>query len=145
MMNWMTSISFNKMTNLQEELRNVVYAMMVQIIPNIVFLFFFIMFMMDIENYYDTKFTAGYVPHLVLAYYLQIARNFINNLINEMLTWMEIAYQDAYDFILAYINPVVWYNWLLVQLAEVWFWIQTLFLSQEEVDRLAAERRLKEK
>jgi len=58
---------------------------------------------------------------------------------------MEIAYQDAYDFILAYINPVVWYNWLLVQLAEVWFWIQTLFLSQEEVDRLAAERRLKEK
>jgi hypothetical protein len=48
--------------------------------------------MMDIENYYQTKFTAKEIPHLVLSEYTQIATNFIFNTVNDMVAWMEIAY-----------------------------------------------------
>jgi len=48
--------------------------------------------MMDIENYFETKFTANKLPHLILTEYIGIARNFITNLFNEMIAWMEEAY-----------------------------------------------------
>ena len=73
-------------------MRNLIFATEVQIIPNIVFLFFFLMFMMDIENYFQTKFTANFIPHLVLTTYLTIAKNLFINLYNEMIEWMEIAF-----------------------------------------------------
>jgi hypothetical protein len=60
---------------------------------------------------------------LILSYYLGIARNFLTNLVNEMMTWMEIAYQSAYDFIVVYINPVVWFDELAIYGAQAWEWV----------------------
>lgn len=65
--------------------------------------------MMDIENYFQSKFTGDEIPHLVLTVYLKIARDFITNSISDMILWMEGAYVTIYDFFLQYLNPVVWY------------------------------------
>jgi len=82
---------------------------------------------------------------LVLTEYTITARNFITNSINDMVKWMEIAYQTAYDFFVEYFNPVVWYEEVYKGLADGVIWIQSLFLSEEERNRLAAERVLREK
>lgn len=62
-----------------------------------------------------------------------------------MITWMEGAYVTAYDFIVEYLNPVVWYEYIYKAINESAIGFQNLFLDQEARERLAAERLLREK
>lgn len=69
--NWLLTMKFNESsTEVGGILRGLVMAGTVQILPTVFYLFFFSMFMVDVDNYYAALFPAKRVPHFVLSYYL---------------------------------------------------------------------------
>lgn len=50
------------------------------------------MFMVDIENFFQTKYTAHEVPQMVLTEWLAVAVTWVDGVFADAIVWMEIAY-----------------------------------------------------
>ena len=104
----------------------------IQTVPNIMFLFYFYLFMLDIVNYYNAdpnKADGVYNPIIFSVYY-----DSTMSVLNNFYTWVDKALIDAYVWTFVavkdYVNPFTWTNWTLGIMSEVWIWAKGILNIQ---------------
>ena len=89
----------------------------IETIPTIIFLVFFYIFMVDIENYYNAFDVAGSGTTTLTTFYVvtysTVIKTYWANFLVKQEEWLIAIYVFLYNLATIYLNPIQWVQWII--------------------------------